>query len=132
MHKVILQRLHDGHPGQEKSLKPAQSVFYWPGMTNDIRQYVESCKACFHNLRSQPSNSLITLPPSTFYGAPMAHVGLDSFDFAGQKFLLCVDGWSGYPLYKLLRTTTTKAILSILEDWFKIFGLAINLSLIHI
>ena len=35
---------------------------------------------------------------------------------------LCVDCWLGYHLYKLLRTTTTKAILSILEDWFNILG----------
>ena len=33
----ILTRLHSNHPGQEKPLKLAQSLFYWPGMRNDIR-----------------------------------------------------------------------------------------------
>ena len=30
------------------------------------------------------------------YRAPMAHVGLDLFDYAVKKHLICVDKWSGY------------------------------------
>ena len=32
----LLRRLHTGHCGQDKTLKLAQSLFYWPGMNNDI------------------------------------------------------------------------------------------------
>jgi len=89
----ILSRLHSGHPGQEKTLKLAQSLFYWPGMTNDIRTFVESCKACFRNLPSLPPNPISTDLPSASYGPPMAHVGVDLFEFAGKQFLICVDKW---------------------------------------
>ena len=60
---LILSRLHSGHPGQEKTLKLAQALFYWPGMTNDIRTFLESCKPCFRNLPSLPANPVSTEPP---------------------------------------------------------------------
>ena len=52
----------------------------------------------------------------------MAHVGLDLFDFAGKKFLLCVDRWSGFPLYKRLNSTSTQSVLNMLESWFNMLG----------
>ena len=139
--KEVLHRLHEGHPGQDKTLKLAQALFYWPGMSNDIRQYVESCKECFRSLASLPSNPQSTQPPSAFYGAPMSHVGVDLFDFSGKKYVVCVDKWSGYPVYKRLQTVTTKALISVLEDWFNVLGWPSHLrsdggpqflSLIHI
>jgi len=120
--KDVLARLHSGHPGQEKTMKLCQVLFYWPGMTNDIRTYIESCQACFRQLPSQQTNPMSTAPPSSSFGPPMAQVGLDLFDCGGHKYLLCVDRWSGYPVYKMLRTLTTNAIVSILEEWFNLFG----------
>ena len=52
----------------------------------------------------------------------MSHVGVDLFDFSGKKFVVCVDKWSGYPVYKRLQTVTTKALISVLEDWFNVLG----------
>ena len=89
--------MHSGHPGQEKTLKLTQSLFYWPGMTNDIRTFVELCKACFRNLPSLPANPVSTEPPSASYGPPMSHVGVDLLEFAGKQYLICVDKWSGFP-----------------------------------
>ncbi len=119
---LILSRLHSGHPGQEKTLKLAQALFYWPGMTNDIRTFLESCKPCFRNLPSLPANPVSTEPPSASYGPPMAHVGVDLLEFAGKQYLICVDKWSGFPVFKQLNTVTTRAVTGILEDWFNILG----------
>ena len=52
--------------------------------------------------QSQPANPMITAPPSHHLGYPMQHVGLDLFSFGGKSFLMCVDHWSGYPLYHVL------------------------------
>ena len=52
----------------------------------------------------------------------MAQVGLDLFDFAGKKHLICVDKWSGFPVFKRLQTQTTKAITDILAGWFNLLG----------
>ena len=63
-----------------------------------------------------------TDPPSASYGPPMAHVGVDLFEFSGKQYLICVDKWSGFPVYKQLNTVTTRAVIGILEEWFNILG----------
>ena len=52
----------------------------------------------------------------------MVQIGLDLFDFAGKKHILCVDKWSGFPLFKRLQTQSTKAVTDILESWFNVLG----------
>ena len=120
--RPILKRLHEGHPGQEKSLRLASSLFYWPGFTNDVKTFVSSCSECFRKLPSQKQNPCITEPPSAAFGAPMAHVGVDLFDVAGKSHLVCVDKWSGYPMYQQLRSTTTSSIINVLTTWFNLLG----------
>ena len=120
--KSVIQRLHEGHPGQEKTLRLASGLFYWPGQTNDIKTSVSSCQECFRKLPSQKHNPLITEPPSKAFGAPMAHVGVDLFDVAGKSYLICVDKWSGYPVFKQLRSTTSATIINVLYSWFNLLG----------
>ena len=120
--KPILSRLHSGHPGVNKSLALAQKLFYWPGMNNDIKTYISRCPECVKFLPSQPTNPCATNKPSTAFGPPMSQVSVDLFDFAGKKHLVCVDRWSGFPLYKRLQTLSTAAVISILESWFNVLG----------
>ena len=82
---------------------------------------------CQERRPRQPTNPRVTDPPSSAFGAPMAHVGLDLFDFAGKKHLICVDKWSGYPLYKRLNSTTTQSIINVLETWFNTLGWPSNI-----
>ena len=120
--KDILARLHAGHGGQEKTLSLANKLFYWPGMQNDIRTFIQACKPCYKRLPSQKKNPSVTNPPSKSFGPPMAQVGLDLFNFGGRKHLICVDRWSGFSLYKQLQSQSTKAITDILASWFNVLG----------
>ena len=97
--KSVLQLLHVSHSGINKT-----GLYYWPGMINNIKQLVSSCRECSKLLHSQPGNPMTTVPPSSHFGYPMQHVGLDLFSFGGKSFLICVYHWSGYPLYRALRT----------------------------
>ncbi|MBW0523262.1 hypothetical protein O181_062977, partial [Austropuccinia psidii MF-1] len=49
----ILQKRHDspldGHPVQEKTLKPVKWDFHWAGMTQFMKDYVSSCQHCSRN-----------------------------------------------------------------------------------
>jgi|GEM_PF-2645699 len=87
----ILKRMHAGHPGQEKSLKLAQALFYWPGMNNEIRNFVSTCKHCFRQLPSQVANPVSTSPPSENYGPPMSQIGLDLFEFDKKQYFHYTD-----------------------------------------
>ena len=123
----VLPLLHAGHAGMTKTYEYAKALYYWPGMVNDIRQAVRSCETCRKHQPSQCHNPRVSEPPSVYKGPPMSHVGLDLFAFAGQSFLICVDQWSGYPVYQRLQTLTTRAVTKILENWFNTLGWPVSI-----
>ena len=91
-------------------------------MINDIKQLISRCTTCIRVQPSQPFSPMSTPPPSTHLGYPMQHVRLDLFSYGGKQHLICVDHWSGYPLYSLLRSLNTDTIIAILTNWFNILG----------
>ena len=52
----------------------------------------------------------------------MGHVGLDLFEFGGKQHLICVDHWSGYPMFAQLSSTTSAVVINVLKSWFNILG----------
>ena len=110
-----------------KTYEYAKALYYWLGMVNDIRQAVRSCDACRKYQPSQCHNPQVSEPPSVYKGPPMSHVGLDLFAFVGQTFLICVDQWSGYPVYQRLQTPSTRAVTKILENWLNILGWPVSI-----
>ena len=118
----VLTSLHSSHAGINKTYDIARQLYFWPGMLNDIKQLIEKCQACRIHKPSLPKNPRSTAPPSSYMGPPMAHVGMDLFDFGGGKYLVCVDQWSGYPLYRKLQSTTSASIIKTLSDWFNLLG----------
>ena len=87
----ILTLLHASHAGINKTYDLARQLYFWPGMLNDIEQLIEKCQACRIHRPSLPKNPRSTVPPSSYMGSPMAHVGTDLFDFGVGKYLVCVD-----------------------------------------
>ena len=59
----IIRLHHDtaiaGHPGHYKTLELVSRNYYWPGMSRDVRQYVEACSAC---QRTKPRRTLLHAP----------------------------------------------------------------------
>ena len=125
--KPIMERLHASHADQDKTIKLAQQLYFWQNMSNNIKTIIDNCNECQTHRPSQVTNLRVTTPPLIAYGAPMAHVGLDLFDFAGKKHLICVDRWSGFLLYKRLNSTSTQSVINVLENWFNILGWPSNI-----
>ena len=42
----LFGRLHRVHKGANTTVWTAQSLYYWPGMANAVRQLVEGCEVC--------------------------------------------------------------------------------------
>ena len=49
----IIRLHHDilvgGHRGQQKTVELVTQNFWWPGVTKEVKQYVEECNTCQHN-----------------------------------------------------------------------------------
>ena len=89
--KVILPLVHTSHIGMNKSYDLCRSLYFWPGMFNDIWQMISQCRPCNVHRPSQPKNPRSTLPPLSYLGPPMGHVGLGLFELGGKQHLICVD-----------------------------------------
>ena len=120
--KKILSAVHISHIGVNKTYDLCRALYFWPGMINDIKQMIAGCVPCSVNRPSLPKNERISAQPSSYLGPPMGHVGVDLFDFGGKQHLICVDQWSGYPLFASLSKTTSAAVISQLRGWFNLLG----------
>ena len=69
--KPILNLLHVSHVGVNKTYDLACSLYYWPGMLNDIKQRIDGCEACASSCPFQPKNPRSTEPPSSSFGPPL-------------------------------------------------------------
>ena len=70
--KPILKLLHASHSGMTKTSALARGLYFWPGMSNDIKQLVSTCPACIKVLPSQPASPMVCL----LYTSPSPRDGL--------------------------------------------------------
>ena len=75
----VLYMLHDnktaGHLGMFKTYERVTERFYWPGMKNDIRDWVNSCVTCQKRLKPQQKHRHDLIPWKPSY--PFHQVALD-------------------------------------------------------
>ena len=62
--KKVLHLLHTSHSGMTKTFNLAKGLYFWPGMSNDIKQLISCCQECVKVLPSQPHNPMSTPSPS--------------------------------------------------------------------
>jgi len=79
--KAEIIRLHynipvRGHGGQWKMVKLVTQNFWWPGITKEVKQYVEGCDTCQHNKNrtEQPAEKLI---PNSIPEKLWTHISVD-------------------------------------------------------
>ena len=121
--KRVLTSLHLQHTGESKTLMNARQLYYWPGMTNDIKRLVSTCKECILYQPSQPLEPQIQTTASW----PFESVSVDIGNQKGTQYLIFVDRYSGWPLVRPLTKLDTKAVTSILNDWFLEHGKPISI-----
>ena len=46
MHREIKEKVHAGHLGINSCIRRAKDMVYWPGVSKEIRQFIESCNTC--------------------------------------------------------------------------------------
>ena len=114
----ILTKLHTAHAGVTKTRQLARNLYYWPGMSNDIKIVIESCDLC-QRLRASQHDEPQQHPRAD---APMHCVSMDLFSWAGKDYLVMVDRFSDFIWVSQLSSTTTNKVLDVIERWFLEFG----------
>jgi hypothetical protein len=83
----ILSSLHIQHTGRVKTLMNARQLYFWPGMTKDIKRMVSRCEKCTLYLPSQSLESQI----ETTASRPFEKVSVDLGHYHGQEYVILAD-----------------------------------------
>ena len=81
MRPDIKVKLHAGHMGIKSCLRRARELVFWPGMSSEIRQYIESCDTCATHSDKQAAEPLFM---HEVPGRPWQNVGTYLLSFEGK------------------------------------------------
>ncbi|KAI6653978.1 hypothetical protein LOD99_3154 [Oopsacas minuta] len=124
-----IRRYHDSaaYPGINTTIKSIKHEYFWPGMSKDFRNYVQSCRNCQLTgaLPPQPQRKLQPIPPPD---QPWNHIGIDLVcdlqeNTEGYKHILVTTCYlSKFCPVRPLKTKTSREVLTQLENIYFTLG----------
>ena len=120
MREDILNQLHDGHQGIEKTRLLARDTVYWPNINDDITRMVGACPLCQElQVRNTKEPLLQTeIPPK-----PWTLLGTDLFEIKGRYFVIISDYFSKFPIVRELSSPISSAsVTKVMAEMCGIFG----------
>jgi hypothetical protein len=117
---TMKQKVHAGHTGINSCLRRARTYIFWPGMSSEIRQYVENCSTC---ASLQPKQQQEPLKLHEVPDRPWQKVGTDLLTLNSRNYLITVDYYSQYFEVDFLQETTSEAIIHKLKSNFARHGI---------
>ena len=121
----VLSAAHEGHPGIVGMLRQLRQSVWWPGMTCDVNDYVETCTTgC---APATPKNSPPPMVVRQTPDRPWQHVAAD---FKGPivgngrsyYFHVVIDLLSRWPEVTMVRSTAFDKLQDSLENIFSLHG----------
>ncbi|XP_044182754.1 uncharacterized protein K02A2.6-like [Acropora millepora] len=115
----MVERLHEGHLGINKTIARAREVLFRPGMTVDLTEKIKNCPVCLENRPSQQPEPLRSheIPP-----LPWAKVGTDILHTNTRDYLVTIDYYSKWPELTLLPSMTSTGVITALRSQFARYG----------
>lgn len=114
-----LQKLHSGHQGIQRCRSRANDSVWWPGLTKQILETVQSCSVCAEHSTPHYEPMIASKLPDY----PWQVVGSDLFWFRGDHYLLVVDYYSRFPEVIRLPSTTASTVVPALKAIFARHGI---------
>lgn len=109
MRQTILNSIHTGHLGINKSVEKARRAVYWPHRNDHIEKMVKDCEICQRHGNTKEKQPLI---PHEIKYIPWYKIGVDIFELNQELYLLVIDYYSKYvELCTLYRNTTSANVI---------------------
>lgn len=120
MREDILEQLHNGHQGIEKTQRLARESVYWVNINKDIEKLCKSCDSCS---KYQAANVKQPLTPHKVPSRPWQYISSDIFEANGKQYLLTVDRYSKFPILEELPVpASSRAVTERLKFYVSLFG----------
>jgi len=121
MKEDVLEQLHYGHMGAEKTKLRAKDSVYWMNVNKDIDEMVKKCVPCQENQSNQQHE---TLMPHEVPDRPWQVCGTDLFYFDGDEYLIVADYYSKFPIIrKLPKPCPSSVVVEVTKSIFSEFGI---------
>ena len=104
----ILQQLHIGHFGIEKTKQRARDAVYWHGLNTDIESLIARCSICQEHQWAPQKEPMVNRPIPT---RPFQVVAVDLFECDGKHYLSLQDYYSRYIEVERLYSTRASFII---------------------
>ena len=119
LRKETIKKIHEGHQGIERCRQRALTSVWWPGVSEQVTQYVQQCPECCRENRPKKQPLLYTPLPDY----PWQVVGTDLLELRGKHYLLVVDYFSRYPEIIKMTSTTSASTIAALKAIFSRHGI---------
>ena len=116
----VLEKLHEGHFGIDRTKLRAWDSAYWPQINQDIETLVKSCEKCQEFSRRNNRDPDL---PREIPLVPWSLLEMDLFTLDDQTFLLVVDVTSRFPVVKILSSETANSVINALKGVYCDFRL---------
>ena len=120
----MIESVHSGQMGVDKSLKRARDIMFWPKMSAEIRAYVLSCTTCLEHRYENPKEPLQSHPVPE---RPWQTIACDLFSWDNKDYLVTVCYYSRYFEVDLLQSTSSESVIRKLKKIFSNQGIPENL-----
>lgn len=123
LRNAMLVKLHNiAHLGAEKCKARARKIFYWPGLSTDINNFIAKCKICQKFSRKPTKEKLVQHDRPNF---PYYKVAADILTYGGCDYLVVVDYFSLWIDLVKLDSKTAEEIINKLKTIFSVHGIPI-------
>ena len=110
----MLKVLHETHMGEGSMIATARRVWWWPSMSNEIRQVYRNRQVCQLESRAKERQPPV-IPDDLLKLGVFELVGIDLMQVASNMYLVLVDKRTGFCLCQHLKKTATEDIIGVLE-----------------
>ena len=116
----VLEKLHEGHFGIDRTKLRARDSVYWPQINQDIETLGKSCEKCQEFSKRNNRDPDI---PGEIPLVLWSLLEMDLFTLDDQTFLLVVDVTSRFPVVRILSSETANSVINALKGIYCNFGL---------
>ena len=115
----VLSTLHEGHQGITKCRARARDSVWWPSVAQEIATFITDCATCA-KFRAQPAEPL---KPTEFPSLTWERLACDIATHDATNYLIVVDYFSGFISVTRLTSTTSSAVICVLDELFTTHGI---------
>lgn len=122
--EFMFAKLHDSaHYGIEKCKARARQIFYWPGMSGDVHDFVSKCDVCLKFSRNNIKEPMIQHDRPNI---PYFKVAADILTFGNCDYLVVVDYFSNWIDLVKLNEKTALEVIKKLKSMFSSHGIPVT------